>query len=111
MSTFTQAIKNGNFVTWPGIGSLNFSKLLGTIMATAKGHLDGERKNLQTTQQTNIQNDEFPAKNTVRTNNQFATISDVKGFVAHTEKKYMDLTGGFPYMIQMQLSLNPLKQD
>ena len=44
ISTFTQAIRNGNFITWPGIETINFDKILGTPLATAQGHLDNERK-------------------------------------------------------------------
>ena len=52
ISTFQACIQRGNFVTWPGIDNLNFKKLLGTTEATLKGHLDQERKNLQTTKTT-----------------------------------------------------------
>ena len=46
VSTFQRAISNGNFITWPGIDTLNFKKLLGTPEPTLLGHLDQERKNL-----------------------------------------------------------------
>ena len=36
ISTFTKAINNENFVTWPGIDKLNFQKLLGTTLASEK---------------------------------------------------------------------------
>ena len=45
ISTFTYAINNGNFVTWPGISELNFKKILGTAISIEKGHIDQERKN------------------------------------------------------------------
>ena len=64
ISTFQKAISNGNFITWPGIENINFNALLKTTIATAKGHLDQERENLQTTKQTTeINLDHFPAKN------------------------------------------------
>ena len=47
--TFLQAIKNGNFITWPGLTTELVSKHLITPLATAKGHLTQERKNLQST--------------------------------------------------------------
>ena len=62
ISTFIQAIRRGNFITWPGIGNLNLPRLLGTPMATAKGHLDSERKNLQSTKNLIIDNVNFPEK-------------------------------------------------
>ena len=40
ISIFTKAVQNGNFVTWPGIDTLNFDKLIGTTIATELGHLD-----------------------------------------------------------------------
>jgi hypothetical protein len=48
LSTWKQAIKNGNFITWPGIDSLSLSSLPKSL-SSAKGHLDQERKNLQST--------------------------------------------------------------
>ena len=33
ISTFSKAIRNGNFITWPGIENLNFEKLIGTTVA------------------------------------------------------------------------------
>ena len=46
ITTFAKAIKNENFITWPGIDTLNFATLLGTTKATELGHLDQERANL-----------------------------------------------------------------
>ena len=40
ISTFSKAICNGNFVTWPGIEDLNFDRLIGTTIASELGHLD-----------------------------------------------------------------------
>ena len=63
ISTFQKAIRNGNFITWPGIDNINFNALLKTILATAKCHLDQERKNLQSKKQTTeINLDNFPTK-------------------------------------------------
>jgi hypothetical protein len=47
ISTRKQAIKNGNFITWPGIDSLSIDAHLPKSIASAKGHLDQERKSLQ----------------------------------------------------------------
>ena len=54
IDTFTKAIKNGNFISWPGINDLNFKSLLKTTVATAKGHLNQERQGLQSTNDTII---------------------------------------------------------
>jgi hypothetical protein len=49
ISTFIKSINNDNFITWPGIEELNLNTSLSTTIATEKGHLDQERKNLQST--------------------------------------------------------------
>jgi hypothetical protein len=48
VSTWKQAIANGNFLTWPGIDTLSYS-ILPKSIDSVKGHLDQERKNLQST--------------------------------------------------------------
>ena len=49
------AIRNGHFVTWPGLEAKLIEKSLLHTVATAKGHLDQEKKNLQSTKLTVIQ--------------------------------------------------------
>ena len=49
LRTFLRAIKNGNLITFPGICDIDFNKHLTKSIASAKGHLNQERKNLQTT--------------------------------------------------------------
>ena len=97
ISTFIKAIRRGNFVTWPGIDNLNLPRLLGTPMATAKGHLDSERKNLQSTKNPIIEDDNFPDKINNETHEIFVIIGDIQQFAIKTQKAYMDLTGRFPY--------------
>ena len=68
ISTFKTAIGKGNFVTWPGIDNINFNKLVGPTVPTAKGHLDQERQGLQSTKSNikleNAHEDAFPEKAT-----------------------------------------------
>ena len=52
ISTFQKAIRRGHFITWPGIENINFEKILRATIPSAKGHLDQERKNLQSTKST-----------------------------------------------------------
>ena len=54
LSTFKVAIDNGNFLTWPGIDDATIKKCLSETMNTAKGHLDQEMKNLQSTKNISI---------------------------------------------------------
>ena len=49
ISTFKAAVVKGNFVTWPDTDAINFDKLVGPNITTAKGHLDQERQGLQLT--------------------------------------------------------------
>ena len=53
LGTFQKAIDNGNFITWPNINNINLKKYKPNEIATAKGHLDQERKNLQSTKKNN----------------------------------------------------------
>ena len=68
ISTFTKAIKNGNFHSWPGLQELSLYTFLQKTMATSMGHLDQERQGLQSTKPTisslptDIDNDFFPSK-------------------------------------------------
>jgi hypothetical protein len=57
VSTWNKAVRNGNFVTWPGIDTLPLEAHLPKSKATAMGHLDQERKNLQSTRIT-VETDE-----------------------------------------------------
>ena len=87
ISTFEKAVKNGNFVTWPGIENLNFNKLVGNTIATAKGHLDNERKNLQSTKPLlEALNDNFPEKINQKLQEQFVAITNVQKHVSNSEK-------------------------
>ena len=57
ISTFQTSINKGNFITWPGISQLHLKKLIGTPMVTNLGHLDQERKNVQSTKDAAIYDD------------------------------------------------------
>jgi hypothetical protein len=49
VSTWKLAIANGNFITWPGIDTFSIDAHLPKNIASAKGHMDQERRNLQST--------------------------------------------------------------
>ena len=55
ISTFLKAIRLGVFQSWHGIDTINFKHFLKNLTPTAKGHLDQELKNLQSTK--NEEND------------------------------------------------------
>ena len=100
LSTFNTAIKKGNFISWPGIESLSFTKHLPKSMQTSKGHLDQERKNLQSTQVPikleDSDLDLFPVSENPNQKTYLAAAKIVP-FIS-TSKAYGDLTGRFPYI-------------
>ena len=57
-STLLRAIKNGNFLTWPGFTYAATNKFLTTTIPTILGHLQQERKNLHSTKPNDDQ--DFP---------------------------------------------------
>ena len=52
ISTWVKAIKNGNFSSWPGLTARLVTKYLGKSLATQKGHLHQQHKNVWSTKQT-----------------------------------------------------------
>ena len=102
-STFIRAIKNGNFISWPGLDSTIIDKHLVPSIATAKGHLDQERKNLQSTKtpmtpapSDNDDTDDFFPTPTVDNEK----THDVCAIITPFDPKstaYSDLTGRFPH--------------
>jgi hypothetical protein len=106
--TFLRAIKNGNFLSWPGLNIPNITRFLPPSIATALGHLDQERANLQSTKSkvsplqflpsinTDVlsEDEDFaPAPSSTKT---FDVCGTIIPFVA-TRTGYHDLTGAFPH--------------
>ena len=100
VSTWTQAIDNNFFATWPGVTSDAVRKFLPKSMATAKGHLKATRKNLRSTKPSHTPNQHpstvmttlspSPEEPKVRTNLVYTKLVDVTG------KIFTDQTGRFP---------------
>ena len=93
-STLLKAIENGNLISFPGMTTQNVKKYLEELPATALGHLDQERKNLQSTKQV------LPTTD-LNTNTQ-QSVKTLECFVCienYTTKSvgYSDQTGRFPY--------------
>ena len=77
ISTFIRAIKNNIFLSWPGLTADLITKHLPKSLATAKGHLQYERKNLQSTKElTDEENDFFPSSESpnLKTHKCYATV-------------------------------------
>ena len=49
ISTFLQAVKNNRFITWSGVTPILITKHITNKIATVKGLLNQERKNLRST--------------------------------------------------------------
>ena len=114
ISTFLTAIKKGHFITWPGLTPALIKKHLPPSVFSAKGHLNQEMKNLQSTKKSykdvlisssntdtpscpsDIHHEDFhptPEPSSPKTFNCFATIIDLN----NTSTGFIDLTGRFPY--------------
>jgi hypothetical protein len=107
-STWLRAIRNNNFVTWPGVSSHAVTKHLPKSVATAQGHLDQAPKNRRSTKpkpsadpatgpEEADTTDLFPPQQPTPTHSVFAAIglADV-----HNRIVYTDLTGAFPVTSQ-----------
>ena len=97
-ATWIKAIRNNQFLTWPGLTEKLVKRYLVPTMATAEGHLAQEKGNLQSTKKntkptTSDHDDFFPSSDflNVKTNEvvYFLTSSD-------DSRAYTDLTGRFP---------------
>ena len=79
-STLLHAIRNNHLIGWPGLTIDNVNKYLTETPATAKGHLDQHRQNLQSTNETiskpyNVTDDISPITEEWKKSNQaLATI-------------------------------------
>jgi hypothetical protein len=103
-ATLLRAAQNGNFITWPVSSPHNIIKYYKMTMAMAKGHLNQERKNLQSTKQlfpSNeeaflIENDHFPC---VQLHERVPKYEYMAILLPFTTKGtgYTDLTDRFPY--------------
>jgi hypothetical protein len=95
-STWIKAIKNNHFTTWPLANDTIIQKFFRNSTATAKGHLDQQRKNIQSTIQQAAEDDnDFTIVETTnhRTNFVYATVGVVH---VPTGQVYTDQTGRFP---------------
>ena len=92
LSTFRHAITKNNFITWPGMDDPYIRKYFNETINTAKGHLDQEMKNLQSTKLTpDTEKDFFPHADWPNIK-QHTTYT-----VVHKQTAFFDLTGKFPH--------------
>ena len=95
--TWMQAVRKGRFKTWPGVTVEAIKRYLPKSEATTMGHLDQQRKNIQSTK---VQQDDretmaspTPLENGHHTHAMYATTIC---YNEPTGKLYTDLTGRFP---------------
>ena len=105
-STLLHAAKQGNFIAWRGLTPQNIQKYYKPTIFTAKGHLNQERKNLQSTKLISPtplspadeflnHEDFFPTLET-RMSPTTDVLCSIQPFQAK-DTGYSDLTGRFPY--------------
>lgn len=100
-STIDKAIKNGNLLGWPAVDDLSFKKLTPTV-PNCKGHLDQERKNLQSTRPNDTADAEyvediFPTQIDAKTGSCLAMVFPAPEYDGKTGFTYTDQTGRFPF--------------
>jgi hypothetical protein len=90
-STWITAIKNGNFLSWPGLTEHDVEKHLSKSTATTKGHLNQQRQNSRTTQTkiTKASSQEYGIDHGIKT--QFVYAATI-----YAVQIYTDQTGRFP---------------
>jgi hypothetical protein len=90
-STWITDIKNGNFLSWPGLTEHAVEKYLSKSTATTKGYLNQQRKNARTTQikSINPSNQESDIDHGIKTQFVYAATIDAGQI-------YTDQTGRFP---------------
>jgi hypothetical protein len=99
-STFLRAIERNHFRSWPGLTSSLITKHLSKSLATSKGHLRMQQKNIQSTKtiSSNLPMTESldfsPSQepHNARTHAAFTTILPA----TDVQKSYSDQTGKFP---------------
>ena len=108
-STLIRAVENGNFATWPMFTSHNIKKYLPKSEATTMGHLDQQRKNIQSTRRTQsttslttnsathgLQAHGTSDPFTPITERTHQTYTDLLDFHSPTGQIHTDQTGRFP---------------
>ena len=95
-TTLKDAIQKNFLITRPAIEKLSFSEQTVDSLATDLGHMDQERRNLQSTKLVPTNTDKFRIHENISIQKQYETISTIIPFTAK-EMTYGDLTGAFPY--------------
>ena len=104
--TFLDAVRAGNYATWPGLTVAALHKYFPDSDETQKGHMKGQRQGVRSTKQKNLVESEITANIKVepgmtvtllpakRSNDIFVRVEDL------AESIHSDQTGAFPYTSQ-----------
>jgi hypothetical protein len=99
-STFVQAIKKGHFITWPGLTAELITKHLPPSIATEKGHIKQEFKNIRSTQTPATHQDNAETERDDNTNIDVPGQRTNECYVTIATKEqgttYSDLAGRYP---------------
>ncbi len=87
--TWLDAIKAGNYVTWPGLTTTAVGKHFPDSDETQQGHMKKQRQGVRSTKQ-NVDKEQRTTSNTKKMHNVYIKIHNV------TETIYSDQTGCFP---------------
>ena len=87
--TWLDAIKAGNYVTWPGLTTTAVRKHFPDSDETQQGHMKQQRQGVRSTKLT-VNDEESPAPNPKKMHDVFIKIYNV------SETMYTDQTGRFP---------------
>jgi hypothetical protein len=89
-SAMLQAVKDGHLITWPGLTEDDINKHLKLTPATAMGHMNQRRQNIQSTSKATIEKQQPPDTDLgTKTHLVYAVVVD-------QGQLYTDLTGKFP---------------
>jgi hypothetical protein len=120
-STWMQAIKNGNFTSWPGLTEQAVEKILSKSTGTVKGHINQQRMNTRSThikEEEDCKNEKETALDSgLKTHCVYAAAVDAGQIytdqgcfplVSSKGNKYIMV---FMNMLEMPLWQNPLKTE
>ena len=94
-NTWCQAIKNGNYATWPGLTEQLARRYCPDADETILGTMSQSRQNVRSTK-LSITSTTQPTKDDV--SNSTTKTHEAHVFIRHKSKMYSDQTGKFPYV-------------
>ncbi|KAL7537341.1 hypothetical protein ACHAWF_005737, partial [Thalassiosira exigua] len=91
-STWIDAVRAGNYATWPGLTVEAIQKYYPETNATQEGHMHAQRQGIKSTKKQKLEKEKSVAKAQPKEHDIFLKIVDLQ------ETIYTDQTGQFPYL-------------